>query len=66
MLRLIELMSPRIQRERSGTSVGFLVTEVTNDTPAHQAPSAPYVTSSAKETPETNYKVVIETGVIEW
>jgi hypothetical protein len=31
-----------------------------------QAPSAPYVTSSGKETPPKNYMFVIETSVIEW
>jgi hypothetical protein len=31
-----------------------------------EAPFAPYVTTSAKETPATNYKFVIEMGVTEW
>jgi hypothetical protein len=32
----------------------------------HQPPIARYVTSDAKETLVTNYKIVIECSVIEW
>jgi hypothetical protein len=61
--RLIRLKSPWAQRERAGTFVESLCTEVTQSTTATRAPTAPYVTTDAKETLVTNYKSVIEWSV---
>jgi hypothetical protein len=64
-VRLIRLKSPKAQRERAGTFVGAYEQSQKSQL-QHQPPIARYVTSDAKETLVTNYKIVIESSVIEW